>query len=289
MLGNNKDLISKMMFADSLEEKTEICNKIIKTFKEQLSENDFLRLKDCINVFTLNYSYKGDKTTLFDYMKNDKNFDSSMTREKYMELLKKNFPKNLIYCMERGLVNKNIFDAVDDLCELTVDIIYSRLTDVEYDGVSSVKEACEYFFKIYNNNDRLSAKTNILKKALFDKMKMIALSLIYKLHNIGFDDEEVFEILTKIISTHDFKENDLENAQINIDGIITISTSNNHKYLIEKKPVYPDNGVLLFEGMSSAQPIKYEIVVIEITQKQTDKKEKMFEVNNKMEEAGRDE
>ena len=113
LLGNNKDLITKMMFADSLEEKSRICNSIIKALEDKLSENDFFRLKDCINVFTLNYSYKGDKRTLLDYMKDDENFDDSLTREKYKELLKKNFPKNLKYCRERNLVNKNVSNIIN--------------------------------------------------------------------------------------------------------------------------------------------------------------------------------
>ena len=290
LLGNSKDLILKMMFADSLEEKSKICNQIIKTLKEQLSENDFLKLKDCINVFTLNYSYKGDKTTLSAYIKDDNNFDDSITREEYKELLKENFPKNIIYCMERNLENKNIFDAIDDLCELTIDVIYSRLTDSEYDEFSSVKEACEYFSKIYNNADRLFAKTNKLKEALLDKIKALAPSLFYKIDNVGFDEEELFVILTKIISTHDFKENDLENIRINIDGIVTISTSNNHQYLVEKKPIHSDDDTLtLFEDMSLVQPIKYEIVIKEIVREQTDQKEEQPEVNIKMRGVDRDE
>lgn len=75
------------MYADSLEEKGKICNSIIELMKEQLSENKFLKLKDCINVFVLNYSYKGDTVTLFEFMKRDENFDDSMSREKYKEFL----------------------------------------------------------------------------------------------------------------------------------------------------------------------------------------------------------
>ena len=47
--------------AHNLEEKGKICNSIIELLKEQFSENEFLKLKDCINVFVLNCSYKGDK------------------------------------------------------------------------------------------------------------------------------------------------------------------------------------------------------------------------------------
>lgn len=143
LLGNNRDLISRMMFADSLEEKSKICNNIFELLKVRLPENAFLKLKDCINVFILNYSYKGDKVTLFEYMKRDENFNDSMTREKYKELLIKYFPKNLKYCMDRNLMDKNIFSAIDDLCELTIDALYTRLLDTEYDKFSSIKEACE--------------------------------------------------------------------------------------------------------------------------------------------------
>ena len=140
---------TEIAFADSLEEKSKICNNIFELLKVRLPENAFLKLKDCINVFILNYSYKGDKVTLFEYMKRDENFNDSMTREKYKELLIKYFPKNLKYCMDRNLMDKNIFIAIDDLCELTIDALYTRLLDTEYDKFSSIKEGCEYFSKIY--------------------------------------------------------------------------------------------------------------------------------------------
>ena len=93
-------------------------------------------------------------------------------------------------------------------------------------------------------------------------------SLIHKFHDIGFEDEEVFEILTKIISVHDFKENNLYNIQIYNDKIVL----DNCQYLVQKKPVYPDNGEV-FEGTGSVQPIKHEIVLKEIAQNQIDQKE----------------
>lgn len=274
LLGNNRDLISRMMFADSLEEKSKICNNIFELLKVRLPEDAFLKLKDCINVFILNYSYKGDKVTLFEYMKRDENFNDSMTREKYKELLIKYFPKNLKYCMDRNLMDKNIFIAIDDLCELTIDALYTRLLDTEYDKFSSIKEGCEYFSKIYNNSERLSAKTIQLKNSLIDKIKMLVPSLISKFNNVGFDNEELFEILTKIISRSDLKEADLANVQINNNGIVSVSASDNHQYLIERIPIYP-NGTYDFEDMviGNVQPIKYEIILKENVQKQVEKKE----------------
>lgn len=272
LLGNNRDLINRMMFADSLEEKSKICNQIVELLKVQLSEDKFLKLKDCVNVFVLNYSYKGDKVTLFDYMQNDKNFDDSMTREKYKELLIKYLPKNLKYCMDRNLTNKNIFSAVDDLCELTVDVLYARLEDTKYDKFSAIKEACEYFSKICNNSERLSTKTNQLKMSLIDKMNILEPSLIAKFNSAGFNDEEVFEILAKIISKADFKEDDLKKVQINNNGIVSIS--NSHKYLIQKLPIYPE-GAFAFGDviLRNAQPIGYKIILKENEQKKAEKQE----------------
>ena len=265
------------MYADSLEEKGKICSSIIELLKGQLSENEFLKLKDCINVFVLNFSYSEDKITLFEYMKNDENFNDSMTREKYKELLIKHFPKNIMHCMDRNLMDKNIFSAIDDLCELTMDVLYSRLSDNEYDKFSSIKGTCEYFAKIYNNNERLSAKTNQLKNTLIDKIKMLAPSLISEFNNIGFDDNEAFEILTKIISRVDFKETDLENIQINNNGIVSVTVSDGHQYLIQKIPIYPDDS--LFFGntiLGNVQPIKYEVILKEDLKKQVEKEKNNF-------------
>lgn len=272
LLENNRDLINRMMFADSLEEKRKICNQIVELLKVQLSEDEFLKLKDCVNVFVLNYSYKGDKVTLSDYMQNDKNFDDSMTREKYKELLIKYFPKNLKYCMDRNLTNKNIFNAVDDLCELTVNVLYARLEDTKYDKFSAIKEACEYFSKICNNSERLSTKTNQLKMSLIDKMNILEPSLIAKFNSAGFNDEEVFEILAKIISKADFKEDDLKKVQINNNGIVSIS--NSHKYLMQKLPIYPEGAFVSGDViLGNAQPIGYKIILKENEQKQAEKQE----------------
>ena len=277
LLGNNRDLIIKMMYADSLEEKGKICNRIIELLKEQLSEDEFLKLKDCINIFVLNCSYKEDKVTLFEYMKKDENFDDSMTREKYKELLIKHFPKNIKHCMDRNLMDKNIFSAIDDLCELTIDVLYSRLSGNEYDKFSSIKGTCEYFAKIYNNNERLSAKTNQLKNTLIDKIKMLAPSLISEFNNIDFDDSEAFEILTKIISRVDFKETDLENIQINNNGIVSVSVSDSHQYLIQKIPIYPDGTIRFGDTiLGNVQPIKYEVILKENLKKQVEKEKNNF-------------
>ena len=272
LLGNNRDLINRMMFADNLEEKSEICNTIIGLLKTRLTEEEFLKLKDCVNVCVLNYSYKGDKETLFDYINNDKNFDDSMTKEKYKELLIKYFPKNIKYCMDRNLMKKNIFSAIDDLCELTVDALYTRLENTKYDKFFAIKEACEYFSKICNNNERLYTKTNQLKMSLIDKMNILEPSLIAKFSSAGFNDEEVFEILIKIISKLDFKEADLKNVQINNNGIVSIS--NRHKYLIQKIPIYPE-GAFAFGNviLGNAQPIGYKIALKENVQKQAEKQE----------------
>ena len=277
LLGNNRNLINKMMFADSLEEKNKICNNIIELLKDCLSEGAFFKLKDCINVFVLNYSYHGDKVTLFEYIKRDENFNDSMTREKYKELLVKHFPKNIKYCMDRNLMDKNIFSAVDDLCELTIDVLYNRLSDAEYDTFSSIKESCGYFSKIYNNSERLSVKTIKLKNSLIDKMKMLIPSLILKFNNVGFADEEIFEILTKIISRSDFKEVDLANIQINNNGIISVNVSDSQQYLIQKNPIYPE-GTVQFDDVviGDVQPIKYEIILKENNQKHAEKDENNY-------------
>lgn len=272
LLGNDRGLINRMMFADSLEEKSKICNQIVKLLKVQLSEDEFLKLKDCVNVFVLNYSYSGNKITLFDYMQNDKNFDVSMTREKYKELLIMYFPKNVKYCMDRNLINKNIFSAIDDLCELTVDVLHARLEDTKYDKFSAVKEACEYFSKICNNSERLSTKTNQLKMSLIDKINILESSLIARFNSAGFYDEEVFEILAGIISIAKFKEEDLKKIQIINNGIVSISDS--HKYLIQKIPIYSEN-TFAFENiiLGNAQPIGYKIILKEEEQKQVEKQE----------------
>ena len=175
-------------------------------------------------------------------------------------------------------MDKNIFSAIDDLCELTINALYIRLSDTKYDDFSSIKESCEYFSKIYNNSERLSSKTIQLKNSLIDKMKMVEPSLISKFNNAGFDDEELFEILTQIISKSDFKEIDLANIQINNDDVVSVADS--HQYLIQRVPVYPD-GTVQFEDIvvGDVQPIKYDIILKDNVQKHVEKEENNIKKN----------
>ena len=271
LLGNNRDLIGKMMFADSLEEKNNLCNNIIELLRGSITEEQFMKLKDCVNVFVLNYSYHEEKGTLSDYIKNTDNFDDSMTRGKYKELLIKYFPKNVKYCVDRNLMDKNIFSAVDDLCELTMNTLYSRLSDDTYDKFSAIKESCEYFSKIYNNSERLSDDTIRLKKCLINRIKMLVPPLISKFDNTGLEDDEVFEILKKIIARSDFKESDIDNIQIINNGTISVSVSDSHQYLIQKVPIYSDDTAIW--GIKNKQPIKYEIALKENMPKKVEREE----------------
>lgn len=267
LLGNNRNLINEMMYADSLEEKTIICNRIIKLLKEQLTENEFLILKDCITVMVLNYSYKEEKDTLFSSINKDDKIEDSKKMEAYKEVLKEYYPQNGKYCLERNLINKNIFDAVDDLCELTIDVLYRRISNPADNSFSTIKESCEYFSKVYNNNEKLAVKTNQLKNILFDRIKKLIPSIVLELKNKGISDEDIFEFLTKIIATSDFNESDLDNIKIINNEKIGISVLDKHEYVIEKEPVYSsDDDYIWFEE----EPIGYKNVLKEEKQKQTE-------------------
>ena len=108
-------------------------------------------------------------------------------------------------------------------------------------------------------------------------MKMLIPSLILKFNNVGFADEEIFEILTKIISRSDFKEVDLANIQINNNGIISVNVSDSQQYLIQKNPIYPE-GTVQFDDVviGDVQPIKYEIILKENNQKHAEKDENNY-------------
>jgi len=278
LLGNNRNLMNKMMFADNLEEKNKICNEIIELLKTQLSEEQFLKLKDCVNVCVLSYRNHGYKKTIYDKIKLA---TESGEKERYKKLLITNFPKNIKYCFDRSLEKKNIFSAIDDLCELTVDVLTERLEDNNYDEFSSVKETCEYFTKIYNNNESLSAKSSQLKKSLMDKINLTEPELISTFYNNDFNDTDVFKTLIPIISTSDFKEKDLKDFQIKDNSVII---SNKEKYYIAKEAIYSNPSELTAIIMGE-KPIGYKIELIECSDENEDEKDKQDILNEAEQDA----
>ena len=248
LLGNNRGLIQKMMYADTLEEKDSICNTCIGLIREQLSDEDFLKLKDCICTFVLNFTYSSDKTTIADYIKNDNNFNEEMTKEEFMESLVHFFPKNARHLLDRHLLDKNIFDAVDDLCGITLGVLLNRLSNPEYNDFSALKEGCEYFTKIYNTSENLSQQTAELKAIIENKLNKKVPSLISSLTQKGFDEKERFKVLTAILSKKDLQEEDLPKITIDKKDVITIPGSKVSKFEIVKKPTYADMFRMVLTG-----------------------------------------
>ena len=249
ILGKNRYLIDTLMYADNIDSKNDILNRIIEITENTLNEKELTALKDCINVFTLNYSYHEDKTTVEDYLKNKKKFDEQLSEEEYKNLLVENFPKNTKYAIERHLLSKNIYESVDELCGITLDVIIRNFSDNEHNDFDNIKDTCEYFSKIYNTSDQNFEKTEILKELFIENVVKINPTIYY----------DFIDVFSKIIASNDFKQEYLDKMIYDKEKeIISIDELSN--FAINKEPIYSDD-VIVFGGQvfGNVKPIGYEL------------------------------
>lgn len=259
LLEKSRFLVNELMYEDSLEFKNKILERIIEIIKNTLNENELAILKDCIAVFVLNYSYRGDKTTIADYLKNQKNFDEEMSEEEYRNLLIQNFPKNIKYAKERQLFSRNIFKAVDDLCGITLNSLIRNFSNNKQSDLDNIIDACEYFAKIFSTSEQNSAKTEILKNLLVEKIKKLNPAIYYSFIDSEFSKDDFIDVFSKIISSNNFKRENLETIVFDKEKL-KIYVGELSEYTIKKKPIYSKEEYV-FEGVNDENtvPIGYEI------------------------------
>ena len=258
ILGKNSFLFNKLMYEDNPNIKNDILNRITENLKSILNENELTTLKDCINTFILNYSYHGDKTTIEDYLKNKKNFDNQMSEEEYKNLLIQNFPKNMKYAIERNLLSKNIFEAVDELCGITLDVIIRNFSNNEHSNFDNIRNACEYFSKIYNTSKTNSKKTEILKNLLIENIVKVNPTIYYNFIEGGYTRDDFVDVFSRIIATNDFKQEYLGKMIYDKEkSIIFVDKLND--FVVNKELIYPD-GTIMFGNVviGNVQPIGYK-------------------------------
>ena len=247
------------MYADNIDSKNDILNRIIEITENNLNEKELTALKDCISVFTLNYSYHEDKTTVEDYLKNKKNFDEQLSEEEYKNLLVENFPKNTKYAIERHLLSKNIYESVDELCGITLDVIIRNFSDNEHNDFDNIKDTCEYFSKVYNTSAQNSEKTEHLKELFIENIVKVNPTIYYDFIGSEYTTNDFIDVFSKIIASNDFKQEyldkmiyDKEKERISIDEL--------SNFAINKEPIYSDD-VIVFGGQvfGNVKPIGYEL------------------------------
>lgn len=259
LLGVNNNLLYQSMFAGTKEEKEYYYNNAISFLKEQL-EDEFLILIDCVCTLTLNYSYHGDTVNILDYLRNSDDFKSEESKKDYISRLKEEFPKNFLYAEKRDLFGKSIFDSVDDLCLLTLNVLINRLENNEYDSFFAIKEACIYFTKISNNSDKLTEKTNELQVVLLKKVN----ELFPQLTNIdikeyNMTEDDMFKLITQIISLSKFSDKNcnVSFSYSNKDNLLKFLINDSDIYSIKKVNIYSDEEI----SFGTPIPIGYDIVL----------------------------
>ena len=237
LLGENEILFNKNKFAQSEEEASDAFNSGLKYIQNQLTKEEYLVLKDSIAVLIMNFSYSGNAQTFLERLNSETN------KEEYTANTKKLFPKTFSYCSERNLLGRKIFDSIDDLCNLTIDVLIRRLNDENYDSFLAIKQASKYLVEVGNNSEKLKQKTNELKSLLLKRISLAIPNLqLPNLEIYGFDMEEKIDIITKIISLPEFDNlnavvlfnGDGKNLSFNFEG-------SDNTYNISVKDVHEGN------------------------------------------------
>lgn len=245
LLGENSDLFSKNMFSKNIEDKVFCFEKAVAFLEGQLTKDELQVLKDCVCTFTINTTYRGKIATIYDFLQDNSEGLNEHDKEEYLKELKENlksyYPKNYSYAVERNLLNKSVFSAIDDLCSLTIDVLKRRLSSMDYNSFEAIKEASQYFVKIDNNSEELIKKREDLKELLLEKINSEFPSLL----NISFDDPKLsnskFELLTQIISLSSFSEDDVDKISIVYENDTILVNLGNYDYSVQTEPIYSES------------------------------------------------
>ena len=221
-----------------------------------------MTLLDCFCIFTLDYSYHGTIVTTSDYLNDDKEFKNQQEKLNYINRLKEEFPKNYLYAEKRNLFGKIIFNSIDDLCFLTLNVLIRRLKDTKYDSFSAIKEACTYFVKIDNNSEKLKGKRDELKSILTEKINILFPQLMdATLESAKMTENDRFTLLAQVISLSNFTNKSLNNISFNFDDdLLHISIDGCGNYIAKKENIYPDDEIFFVKP----SPIGYEIKLIDV-------------------------
>ena len=181
-----------------------------------------------------------------------------MSEEEYKNLLIQNFPKNMKYAIERNLLSKNIFEAVDELCGITLDVIIRNFSNNEHSNFDNIRNACEYFSKIYNTSKTNSKKTEILKNLLIENIVKVNPTIYYNFIEGGYTRDDFVDVFSRIIATNDFKQEYLGKMIYDKEkSIIFVDKLND--FVVNKELIYPD-GTIMFGNVviGNVQPIGYK-------------------------------
>lgn len=260
LLGKNSVLINKLMYEDDLDTKKNILDTIIKQLENTLTDEEFILLKDCANVFVLNFSYFGSKETVESRLKNKETVNKGYGDMSYEEYLSRFFSKNFQYATERHLLSKNIFTAVDDLCGITLNVLLSRFAYQNRSAFDNIKETSEYFSKIYSTAPQNSPKTELLKALYIKNIAQINPVLYQSFIVSGYNNDDFIEIISKIIATNDFQENHLKEIFYD-QSLSKFFVPEAKDYRFTKEPIYDGDFDGMFFPWSKPEPIGYNFVV----------------------------
>lgn len=206
LLGEHKDLLDKNAKADTWEEKDIIFQQIKANLKNNLSDEQFARLVDCLNGLIIHINYPqipGDLRGKY------QNIVVRMQR-RTPEEFEKMYEKNVQLAKSRGTYDRTIDEDVDDLCSVVLEVLKDRVQSPKYNKFETLKQISTYFTMIRNTSNNLKDKTDELlelykkevseinihlecignnpKNSISEEDRVILLNYLFSIEGITIDD-----------------------------------------------------------------------------------------------------
>lgn len=233
LLGNDADLIEKMMYEPNKIHKKDFFENMVQILNSKLSDSQFKELINSCAVLIYNHGYyrlyshssfeqrkeprkkqlydlnyemvKNGEISLEEYEKEFETWFEDMYAKKYSKVSK--------LVSENNLSSIGIREQCDKLSEVVVDHLIGNLEKMQDFDFELIRSACLYFTKINNRNPKLSGKTQQLNELL--RMHLSTLSISFS-ENItsNFNANEMQTILMKLISLNGMSIDKLNNLKI---------------------------------------------------------------------------
>lgn len=253
ILGEQKNLITKMMYEKDLNKKKEIFDEIILIISEKISLRQLKCLIDSCAILIYNHGYHmSDANKKYEDRRKERreslykmNYDLVTSGEVSVEEFNEEFDSwfqsiyDDKYKRVREYVNKyniehvTITQQCDKLCEMTVDYLIDQLNKMNDFSFDLIKSACIYFSKIDNKTYRVKDKSKTLKKLLYQHLSKIDFNISQELQN-EFSEEELTEIIIKLFSINEINLDTLSNFKLmknNVDNPKFFYVSNGETFI----------------------------------------------------------
>lgn len=212
LLGEYKDLLDKNAKATTREEKDIIYKQIKMNLKNNLKEEQFARLADCLNGLIIHINYPEIPGNMRSKYQNVVVRMQRRTPEEFERM----YEKNVQLAKSRGTYDRTINEDVDDLCAVVLEVLKDRLQNPKYNKFECLKQISTYFSMIRNNSSVLKEQTDEILELWKNEVSSININLdcIGSNADNSVSEEDRTVLLNYLLSIEGITIDDLEDTKI---------------------------------------------------------------------------